>query len=54
MAKKLELSITVEGVETEEQFQFLRNLGCEKYQGYLVSKPLPILKLNDLLNKTNH
>jgi EAL domain-containing protein (putative c-di-GMP-specific phosphodiesterase class I) len=50
MAKKLKLNIIAEGVETEKQFGYLKELGCEKYQGYLVSKPLPILKFNELLN----
>ncbi len=35
------LGIVAEGVETLEQLQFLRDLGCEKIQGYLISKPLP-------------
>ena len=30
-----------EGVETEEQFAFLREIGCEKVQGYLFSPPVP-------------
>lgn len=30
-----------EGVETEEQFEFLKNSGCEKVQGYFFGKPMP-------------
>ena len=42
MAKELELHTLAEGVETEEQFAFLREIGCEKVQGYLFSPPLPL------------
>ena len=41
MAKQLGIQTLCEGVETEEQFEFLREVGCEKVQGYLFSKPLP-------------
>lgn len=41
MAKKLNLSIIVEGVETEEQIKLLRSLKCDYFQGYYFSKPVP-------------
>ncbi|MGN0955306.1 EAL domain-containing protein [Dialister sp.] len=41
MAKKLGIHTLAEGVETKEQAEFLKNLGCEKIQGYYYSKPLP-------------
>jgi PAS domain S-box-containing protein len=40
MAHKLGHCVVAEGVEHEEQRQFLRNYGCDKIQGYLISKPL--------------
>ena len=43
MAKEIHIQTLVEGVETEEQFEFLRNIGCEKVQGFLFGKPLPYL-----------
>lgn len=47
LAKNLNLSTIAEGVETEEDFKILLELGVEQIQGYYVSKPLfP----NDLLN----
>jgi diguanylate cyclase (GGDEF)-like protein/PAS domain S-box-containing protein len=49
MAKSLSLDIIAEGVETEEQLQFLLNKGCTSYQGYLFSRPLPILQFEELL-----
>ena len=44
MAKELGLHTLAEGVETEEQFAFLREIGCEKVQGYLFSPPMPFDK----------
>ena len=41
MAHGLKLRVLAEGVETEQQLEFLRNEGCDEYQGYLFSKPLP-------------
>ena len=41
LAHKLGLDVVAEGVETEAQFKYLLSIGCEKIQGYLISKPLP-------------
>lgn len=40
MAHGLKLRVTAEGVESARQLAALRNLGCDEYQGYLVSKPV--------------
>jgi diguanylate cyclase (GGDEF)-like protein len=40
MSHSLKLSVVAEGVETEEQFEFLRKEGCDKIQGFLYSAPL--------------
>lgn len=37
----MDLHITAEGVETKEQFNFLRDQGCDRAQGFLFCKPLP-------------
>ncbi|MDX0765723.1 EAL domain-containing protein [Sinorhizobium medicae] len=43
------LRITAEGVETEEQSEILRNLGCDELQGFHLSKPVPKSSLRQLL-----
>ena len=39
MAKHLHLETVAEGVETEEQFDILKSVGCDYFQGYLFGKP---------------
>ena len=41
LARMLDMSITAEGVETEQQFRLLRAAGCGQAQGYLFSRPRP-------------
>ena len=42
LAKSLEMSMISEGVETKEQVEYLINVGCEMFQGYYFSKPIPV------------
>ena len=41
MIKQLGMQSLIEGVETPEQFAFLRGIGCELLQGYLIGRPSP-------------
>ncbi|MGH8325216.1 MAG: putative bifunctional diguanylate cyclase/phosphodiesterase, partial [Steroidobacteraceae bacterium] len=49
LAHSLRLKVVAEGVETSEQLQFLRELGCDQYQGYHFSPPLPAGEFATLL-----
>jgi len=40
LAHSLRLKVVAEGVETEEQLRGLRELGCDYFQGFLISKPV--------------
>jgi len=42
MAHSLNFDVIAEGVETEEQRQFLLNMGCPNYQGYFFGRPVPV------------
>ncbi|MBQ9437268.1 MAG: EAL domain-containing protein, partial [Lachnospiraceae bacterium] len=41
MAHSLYMPVIVEGVETEDQYEFLKDIGCEYIQGYFFSRPIP-------------
>jgi sensor c-di-GMP phosphodiesterase-like protein len=41
MAHRLNLQVVGEGVETDDQLEFIRARGCDLAQGYYFSKPLP-------------
>ena len=45
LAHALDLRVVAEGVETEQQFDVLRSLGCDFAQGFLFSRPVPANKL---------
>lgn len=50
LGQSLGLRITAEGVETENQLTFLRDLQCDDIQGYYFSKPLPLEEYEERLN----
>ena len=45
IAKYLQISVVAEGVETEQQLQALRKLGCTEMQGFLFCRPVPAAEL---------
>jgi EAL domain-containing protein (putative c-di-GMP-specific phosphodiesterase class I) len=51
IAKTLQLSVIAEGVEVQEQLDFLRNQGCDEIQGYFYSKPISIKDFRPWVNK---
>ncbi len=46
----LSLKVIAEGVETEEQYHALREMGCDYFQGYYFNKPMAALDFTDELN----
>lgn len=48
MAKRLKLPVIAEGVETKEQADFLRSIGCQSAQGYYFYKPMNIDSISKL------
>lgn len=45
VAHSLKLKVTAEGVETMEQLSMLKQMSCDEIQGYLISKPMPLMEL---------
>ncbi len=54
MAKWLQLPIVVEGVETVEQADFMKSIGCNYIQGFLYSRPLPEDEFVEKLIQVDH
>ena len=51
LAHGLRLKVVAEGVETPEQLEFLKSLGCDQYQGYHFSEPLPATVFSELVRE---
>ncbi len=49
LGKSLHKTVVAEGVENLPQFDYLRRYGCDEFQGYLLSRPLPAEQLTALL-----
>ena len=52
LAHGMSLSVLAEGVETEEQFDFLRQQGCDQVQGHYFGCPMPGEEFVELLART--
>src|SRR5690606_34295209 len=50
LGKSLGVEVIAEGVESEEQAEFLLNAECHKAQGYFFSRPLPAEDLESMIN----
>jgi EAL domain-containing protein (putative c-di-GMP-specific phosphodiesterase class I) len=51
LANGLSMNVVAEGVETEEQLNGLRKLGCSYAQGFHFARPLPAEKIEELLRQ---
>ena len=47
LGRSMQIKLVAEGVETQAQADFLRGLGCEEMQGYLVARPMPMPQLRE-------
>jgi len=52
MAHELDLNVVAEGVELQQQLDFLRKHGCDEMQGYIFSRPLPVPEASIMLGAT--
>lgn len=52
LAKAMKLTVVAEGVEREEQFEMLRELGCDTFQGFLLGRPLEVDGARELAERT--
>jgi len=50
LAQSFRMSVTAEGVETPEDFERMRELGCDTIQGYLFGKPLSYARANEMVD----
>ena len=53
LAKQLGMTIVAEGIETPQQKDYLKLLGCDEGQGYLFAKPLPTKEVESILDNYN-
>jgi EAL domain-containing protein (putative c-di-GMP-specific phosphodiesterase class I) len=53
LAHALECKITCEGIETREQLDVLRGLGCDYFQGFFLARPMPLSALVSLLRSAS-
>ena len=51
MGNTMGMNVIAEGVETQQQLDFLRKHGCNTYQGYLFSRPVPLAEFEKLLGQ---
>ena len=50
LASNFKMNVIAEGVETDQQLAFLKQYGCDLYQGYFFSKPIPIKEFEALIS----
>ncbi len=49
LARTLNLTTVAEGVESKEQLELVREMGCDEAQGYVIARPMPAIELEKLL-----
>lgn len=51
LAHNMNLAVIAEGIENEAQLEYLRQLGCDEGQGYLLARPMPAVDMDKLLRE---
>lgn len=51
LSKQMDMMALTEGVETPQQYEFLKQIGCHMAQGYLFSKPVPLSELREKISE---
>ena len=51
LAKKLDMKVVAEGVENQQEWDLMAELGCDQVQGYFVSRPMPFESMVDWLQQ---
>ena len=51
MIKDLDMGVLAEGVENKKHIDFLTEIGCEFFQGYFYSRPLPVTQLMEVIKE---
>lgn len=54
LGHKINAEITAEGIETKEQYEYLKMKGCDKIQGYYISKPLLPVEVIEFFKENNN
>lgn len=53
LSKNLDLTICAEGIETEHEYNYIKDKGCDLVQGYYFAKPVPLEELPELVAQIN-
>lgn len=54
LAKKLDMLVVAEGVETLEDWQVVTELGCDVIQGYMLARPMPTVDFIEYINNKDY
>ena len=54
LSRWLQLHTVAEGVETKEEFELLKSMGCTLIQGYYFAKPMPVGELEAYMTNRSH
>jgi len=54
MARKLEVKSIAEGVETRQDWDSLKGIGCDTVQGYYIARPMPVSEFNEFIKNYKH